>query len=223
MKRAYFLAIAATMALLPGCIISDEVTTVTIRPDGSADLVKFNSNIRSTEQGSKGDEELRQYAEQFDARKNQDFKGIEQAGGKVHDTWWVRREAPYSNIISAWFPSAAALEKWGTIEGEEGQLRLTTHFAQDGGKRKLSMVFLPPKDLRVDDITAPSLKEARQKQANGISEIRLVVLGGQITASRGWAVASDKRSALLALDEIAELLRTSPDRIEALLEWEVNR
>jgi hypothetical protein len=223
MKRAYFLAIAATMALLPGCIISDEVTTVTIRPDGSADLVKFNSNIRSTEQGSKGDEELRQYAEQFDARKNQDFKGIEQAGGKVHDTWWVRREAPYSNIISAWFPIAAALEKWGTIEGEEGQLRLTTHFAQDGGKRKLSMVFLPPKDLRVDDITAPSLKEARQKQANGISEIRLVVLGGQITASRGWAVASDKRSALLALDEIAELLRTSPDRIEALLEWEVNR
>jgi hypothetical protein len=223
MKRAYFLAIAATMALLPGCIISDEVTTVTIRPDGSADLVKFNSNIRSTEQGSKGDEELRQYADEFDARKNQDFVGIEQAGGKVHDTWWVRREAPYSNIVSAWLPSAAALEKWGTIEGEEGQLRLTTHFTQDGRKRKLSMFFLPPKDFKVDDIASPSLKEARQKQVNGISEIRLVVLGGEITASRGWTVASDKRSALLALDEIAELLRTSPDRIEVLLEWEVNR
>jgi hypothetical protein len=63
MKRARFAVTAAAMTLLAGCIVSDEVTTVTIRPDGSADLIKFNSNIRSGEEGSKGDEELRQYVE----------------------------------------------------------------------------------------------------------------------------------------------------------------
>jgi hypothetical protein len=220
MKRVWLPAIA-TLALLPGCIVSDEVTTVTIRPDGSTELVKFNSNIRSTEQGGKGEEELRQYVEEFDARKNQDIVGIERAGDKVVDTWWVRREAPYSNIVSASLPDAAALEKWGTIDGEQGQLRLTTQFLRDGNKRKLSMSFLPPKDFKVDDIALASVKEARQKQANGISEFRLVILGGEITAARGWTVASDKRSALLALDQIAELLRSSPERIEVTLEWAV--
>lgn len=221
MKRAWFAATVSTIALLAGCIVSDEVTTITIRPDGSAELVKFNSNIRSTEQGRKADEELRLYAEEFDARKSQGFVGIEQAGGRVLDTWWVRRDPPYSHIISASLPSATALEKWGTIEGEEGQLQLSTRFSQDGAKRRLSMLFLPPKDFKVADIASPSVKEARQKQANGISEIRVVVLGGEITASQGWTVASDKRSALIDLEGIAELLRTSPDWIEIFIEWDV--
>ena len=154
MTRAWFAAAASTIALLAGCIVSDEVTTLTIRPDGSADLVRFNSNIRSTEQGSKADEELRQYEEEFDARKSQDFVGIEQAGGKVLDTWWVRRDAPYSNITSARLPNAAALEKWGTIVGEEGQMRLTTRFSQHNAKRRLSMSFLPPRDFNVAEIAA---------------------------------------------------------------------
>jgi hypothetical protein len=118
-------------------------------------------------------------------------------------------------------PNAAVLEKWGTIVGEEGQMRLTTRFSQHNAKRRLSMIFLPPRDFNVAEFAASSVKETRQKQANGISEIRLVALDGAITASQGWTVASDKRSALLALDEIAELLRTSPEGIEIFIEWDV--
>jgi hypothetical protein len=224
MKRPWLLAIAASVtALAAGCIVQDDVTTITIRPDGSADLVTFNSNIRSTEPGSKGDDELRHYVEEFDAGKTQEIAAIARAGGTVLDTWWVRRELPYSNVMSARLPNAAALIKWGTIEGEEGQMRVTSHFAQDGDKRKLSMFALPPKDLKLDDIRSTSVKESRKRQANGISEIRVVVLHGEITASQGWTVATDKGSALLDLDEIAELLRTTPEHVEMFVEWKLTR
>jgi len=221
MKRAKFGAIAPFIALFAGCIVSDDVTTLTIHPDGSADLIAFSSNTRSTELGSKADEELRRYAEEFDARKNDEFDRIARAGGKVLDTWWGRRELPYSRIISARLPTADALEKFTTIEGDQGELRVVTRYSQERAKRRLSFSVLPPKDLDLGEFATPSIKDARQRQANGLSEIRLVMLRGDITGTRGWTVASDKQSALLALDEIADLLRTNPDGADLFIEWEV--
>jgi hypothetical protein len=197
------------------------LTTLTIHPDGSADLVAFCSNIRSTEQGAKADEELRKYAEEFDARKDDEFVRIESAGGRVVDAWWVRREAPYSNIISARLPSAAALERFTTIEGNNEELRVMSRYSKDGAKRRLSMSVQPPKDFNAAEIASASVTEARQKQANGLAELRLVMLNGEITATRGWTVATDKRSALLGLNEIADLLRATPNGIEVFIEWEL--
>jgi hypothetical protein len=221
MVRAKLAVIVPTLALVAGCIVSDNVTTITVHPDGSADFVAFSSNIRSTEAGSKADEELRRYAEDFDARRNDEFVRINEAGGKVLDTWWVRRDAPYSNIVSARLPNAVSLEKLMTIDGDPGELRVATRYSQEGRKRKLSMLVQPPKDLNIAEITSSSVKESRRRQANGLSELRVVVLGGEITGSRGWTVSDDKRSALLALDEIADLLRANSTQIEPFIEWEL--
>lgn len=53
-KTALLSTAAATIILIVGCIVSDELTTITIQPDGSADWIRFHSNIRSTEKGEKG-------------------------------------------------------------------------------------------------------------------------------------------------------------------------
>ena len=53
-KTALLSTAAARIILIAGYIVSDELTTITIQPDGSADWVRFQSNIRSTEKGEKG-------------------------------------------------------------------------------------------------------------------------------------------------------------------------
>jgi hypothetical protein len=221
MTRFHVVIALAAAALISGCIVQDEVTTISVRPDGSASLIVFHSNVRSTEEGSKAAEELRQYVETFDARSSDDFVRIRQAGGEAIDGQWLQREVPYSNLISAKLPNAAALEKFCSIEGKDDELRLTTRFSADGTRRKLTMVALPPRDFKLPDNSARSLADLEQDKANGFSETRLVVVGGEIVASKGWTVASDKHSALLSLDEIARLLRNSPNRIELFIEWQV--
>ena len=44
------------LLLVNGCVIGDELTTFTMNPDGSADLVVFRSNLHSTEKGEKGEQ-----------------------------------------------------------------------------------------------------------------------------------------------------------------------
>lgn len=219
MKRLTYCVFALLLA--PGCIVLDEITTLSIRPDGSSELVVFHSNVRSTEQGGKAEEELKQFADGFDARTAEDFVRITQAGGEVVDARWIRREVPYSNLVVARFPKSSALEKLGTIQGKEDETRLSTRYTQNGVRRRLTMIVLPPKDFKAADLSDPSPKEARQNQANGLSETRLVFEAGQIVASRGFQVADDRRSALIAVDEIRRLVRENPERIELFIEWEV--
>ena len=211
----------SAVVLLSGCIVLDEVTTISVHPDGSASLVVFHSNVRSTEAGTNADSELRRYAEDFDARKSEDFIRITQAGGEVVDARWLQREVPYSSLIVARLPTVTALEKFCSIEGKDDDLRLTTQFSANGSRRKLTMVALPPRDFKLPDNSTRSPNEVQQDKANGFSETRIVVTGGQIVASQGWTVASDKSSALLSVDEISRILRNSPDRIELFIEWEV--
>ena len=221
MKRRILAATAACVTVLcAGCIVLDEVTTVSIRPDGSSHLVVFDSNVRSTEQGAEAEKELKRYVEQFNAQSSEDFVRIRNAGGEVVGTNWVRDEPPYSTLVTARFHDAQALEKLWTIEGKEDDLRLSTRFSKDGTRRKLSMIALPPKDLKLEDIS-PDSREARQNRANGISELRIVVIDGRILASQGWTVASDNRSALLSLEDVAQLIRKNSAQVELFLEWEV--
>jgi hypothetical protein len=65
------------------------------------------------------------------------------------------------------------------------------------------------------------MEQLRQEQASGISETRVVVAGGRIIASQGFAVASDKRSALLDPAAIQKLVQSATDKVEIFLEWEL--
>jgi hypothetical protein len=220
-KQARAAFVVLIVGFMAGCIVSDELTTVTIQPDGSADIVKFRSNIRSSEKGGKGEAELQRYVEEFDLHKDSDYVQITQAGGQVAESRWIRKEVPYANVITASFSDAAGLEKFCTIEGKEGELRLVPQFSREGARCRFSITMIPPKDLKHQESSSPSCKEFRQKQANGVSETRFVVAGGQIIASQGFTVAGDKCSALFAPEEVEELLRTKRDQVELYLEWEL--
>ncbi len=205
--------------MLAGCIINDELTTLTIRSDGSADWVRFQSNVRSTEKGEKGILQLKSFVAAFDAREDSDCRRITAAGGKVLDATWVRREEPYATLTTAKFPSAAALEKFCTFKDENGQIIAQARFIQTGNRRKLSLNL--PANQKASLKPTLSLKEFREQQANVISETRVVVAGGTIIASQGFVIAADKRSALLDPCQIDELLAAEAESFELFLEWEL--
>lgn len=207
--------------LLSGCIVLDQVTTLTVRPDGSADLVLFHSNVRSTEEGRKAEDELRRHAEAFDARTSDDLTRITKAGGEVLEARWLRRAAPYATVIAARIPNATVLEKLATIEDDNGQVVVASRYSQEGPRRRLTMVVTPPQDFDASQFATPSPAETQRREANGLNATRVVVEGGRIVSSQGWTVADDRGSALLAWDEVQKLLRDSPKRVDLFIEWEV--
>lgn len=221
MKPVLTAGIVLVVLMLSGCILRDELTTISVYPDGSANLVVFHSNIRSTEEGARGQEELERYAGDFAARRLDHFVRIEAAGGTVTDAHWLRKDAPYASVFVASLPAAEALEKFGSVEGGAGELRVATRFSQTGNRRRLAMRLSPPEGLKVPDDSTRTREEVLQEKANGFSETRIVVVDGRIVASKGWTVASDNRSALLCLDEIARLLRSGSAEIDLFIEWEV--
>jgi hypothetical protein len=216
MRKTKNLSIAAVLlASLGGCLVSDQLTTFTIHPDGSADLVKFQSNIRSTEPGRQGAEELKRYAEDFDARRDPDSLQVTAAGGQVLETRWLRREEPSSNVMVARLPGEAALLAYFTHKDDKGEAMVQPRFEKAGNRRRLSLqVTLPKGDSQ-------PLPDLRQEQASGLSEIRLAVAGGRILAARGFTVAADRRSALIGHAEVRELLQSGKEKAELLLEWEL--
>jgi hypothetical protein len=213
-------AILFVAAIVGGCIVSDQVTTLTIHPDGSADLVRFQSNIHSNEAGTKGEEESRRFVDEFDARRDPDLVRIAESGGKVIESRWVSHEAPFSTLVAARMPTAAVLEKFCTFRGERGETLVEARFKQDGLRRRLSLLISPSKDQEspTSDIATSN---NRQALANGVSETRIAVTRGKIVGARGFTVAADKQSALLAPEEIDRLVRASRDQVELYLEWEV--
>jgi hypothetical protein len=214
---AAFLAISVTLG---GCIVSDQLTTITIHPDGSADVLRVQSNVHSSESGDKAAEELRNYVDQFNGQKDTDQAGIKEAGGEVKESRWIRKEAPHANLVVARLPTAASLEKAFTIKGDNGETVVTARFTKDGMRRKLSLLVRLPLEQVANSPTEQSIKELRARQANGLSETRIAVTGGKITDARGFTVAEDKQSALLEPTAILDLLRTQR-KAEAFIEWEV--
>lgn len=218
----FFTAAAVASGLILGCIVSDELTTITIQPDGSADWVKFQSNIRSSEPGAKGAQELKKFVDEFDARSNSDFVRVSEAGGDVLEAHWVRHEEPYANLLKARFPTAAALERFATIKNDKGEVIAPARFTREGNRRKIAIVIPVPRDEATETETPPSPAELREREANGISETRIVIARGRIVASQGFVVASDKRSCLLDANQIAELIRGRPEQVELFITWELD-
>lgn len=214
--------LAVIVVAFVGCIVSDELTTLTVRPDGSADLVKFQSNIHSTESGAKGTEELKKFVEEFDARRNPDHVRIMESGGEILETRWVQRDEPYANVLKARFPTAASLENYGTLKDDKGDVVAQARFTQDGNRRRLSLIVPIPRDQKLETKPTPSFQEFRSQQANALSETRIVVAGGRITASQGFVVAADKRSCLLDAAQVEELLRGPPAQVELFVAWELD-
>lgn len=217
LAAAVFLGCAA---LFRGCIIGDELSTITIHPDGSADLVKLQSNVHSSEQGAKGDEELRRYAQEFDARKSADHLRISDAGGRVEESRWVRKEPPYANVVVGKLPSAAVLEKAFTFNDDDGKTVVAAHFTKKSTRRKFSLEVTLPLEQVLKSTAEKTIEELRASQANGLSETRFAIAGGKIVDARGFTVAADKQSALLEPKAIIELLK-SQRHVEVFLEWEV--
>jgi len=217
-------ALLTPLLLFAGCIVGDELTTITIQPDGSANMVTFRSNLRSTQSGQDGERELADYRVTFESRTQEDMARIRAAGGTIIQASWVREQAPFSNIVSVRFPHAAALEKFGTSRNDDGSLQITTQWESDGAHRRLLVrIMARPAALALSQFTKPSIEKFRQHLADGISETRIAVAGGTITGVRGFVVARDRRSALLDPSEIAELLQANGGKTELFLDWEVTQ
>ena len=217
------LAILLPFLLVVGCIVSDQLTTFTIHPDGSADVVIFRANLRSSEKGERAESELADYKTRFDTRTDDEFIRIRDAGGTI-DASWVREQAPFSNVIRARFADATALEKYLTMRNDDGGPLVTTSFHKDGQRRKLTiLVTMPTDQIPASESFPNNVEQSRQSYADGISETRFAVTRGAITAARGFNIAEDKQSALLDISALAAMLRRGQGKADLHLEWEVTQ
>ena len=88
-------AVLIPLFLVGGCVVGDQLTTITVHPDGSADVVVFSSNLHSTEKGDRAEKELADYKASFETRAEMSVAArIGEAGGKAVETSWVRQQAP---------------------------------------------------------------------------------------------------------------------------------
>src|SRR5690242_19234991 len=173
MKSTNYTRLALVLILFAGgCVVGDELTTFTLNPDGSADLVVFRSNLHSTEKGEKGEKELAEYQANFDTQAKEEFSRIRDAGGQVMLTSWVRARAPFSNVVHAHFPDTAALEKYWTVKDEDKRPLITTRFQKDGARRRLTFRITVPEDNEQAPAASADINQFRQALANGISETR---------------------------------------------------
>lgn len=222
MKKRLLLTAVTMVVIAIGCLINDEITTITIRPDGSADWVKFVSNVRSSETGDKRAQELRKFVDEFETRTGADFVHIREVGGELLETRWIEADEPYSAFIKARFPSAATLERFWTVKGEKGDVLIQARFTPNSKRRRLSLLIAGPREKAAESERPLTSRDLREQQANGISETRIVVADGQIVACEGFVPAADKRSCLIDRTRIDELLRGTTGEVELFVEWEVS-
>jgi len=218
-RQAPWLA-AAVVLLASGCIECDEVTTLTVQPDGAAEWVRFRSDVHSTEAGEKGQAELRRYVEEFDARSSSECVRLGDVGGELVESRWIRREEPYADLLRAHLPAAAVLERFYTYTNDAGDPEVRARFTKDGARRRLSwwVIFPTPEHPPVQ----PDAAESAADRADGFSEFRVAVTGGTVTAARGFAIAKDGRSALVDRAEVADVLRHATEQqVEFFVEWHV--
>lgn len=222
---AVTLCLTGTVLFMQGCIVRDELTTITVNPDGSAEWIRHQSNIRSTEKGKKGAEELQKFVDDFNARKDPELVRMIASGGEIVEARWIRSIEPYATLVVARLPTATAVETFFTLKNDKDEIIARPRFTQNGTRRKLAVSIPLPKDAEdASDPTEkknPSLRELRAQQANSISETRLVIARGHIISSQGFAVAADGRSCLIDPTRIEELTRGRPESIELFVEWEV--
>ena len=209
--------VSAILLLVTSCIVSDELSVITILADGSADWVRFQSNIRSTEKGEKGMEERRRFVDDFEAQRDPDFERLRAAGGKVLEARWIQKQEPYSTVVTARLPGPKALEEFLTLRGNQGEPAVQTRFTQDGSRRRLALTVSFPEE-KLPELSSDDAR--RQEDADGFSRMRIAVLPGRILSSRGFKASADGRSALLDLQEIESALRAGRGKADLFIEWD---
>lgn len=216
------LAILLSLLLIGGCVVGDELTTLTIHPDGSADLVVFRSNLHSTEKGEHAQKELADYKANFEKHVRKEFARVLEAGGKIVDVSWIRDEVPFSNLVRVHFPHSKVLEQYGTVSSDDGSARITTTFHKDGAHRRLTVhIVTPPGKQQADKSPPETAAQVRQEHANAVSETRIAVADGFITDAKGFLIAKDKQSALLDHTQIGDAIRAGKGEAKFYLEWNV--
>lgn len=222
LRKCLLLTTVTVIAIVAGCLINDELTTLTIRSDGSADWVKFVSNVRSSETGDKRAQELRKFVDEFETRTGSDFVRIRDAGGELLEAQWIEADEPYCAYIKAKLPTAAALEQFWTVKGEQGDVLVQARFTRNAQRRRFSLIITGSRERAADTPKPMTARDLREQQANGISETRIAVTDGQIVACEGFVPAADKRSCLIDRTRIDELLRATTGEVELFVEWEVS-
>ena len=218
-----WLLLVPVIAGMGGCIVHDQITTLTINPDGSGDLIILRSNIRSTEKGSRAETEIAEYHASFDAQTQDDFKRIRESGARLEMAMWVRKQVPMAHSIRASIPNAAALEKLASFRDARGTIVVTPKFTISDIHRRLAFhVTVSSEQIPTPSSNADRFANFKRTQASGISDFRVAVYGGKIMDARGFNIASDGQSALLDVDEISSLLRASNGDIEIFVQWEVS-
>lgn len=219
-RRIYYVAALASIALLASCIVSDQLTTVTINADGSAELICVQTNVHSSEQGAKAAADLERYRTEFNQQQSADDARLLAAGALLQEARWLREEPPLATVATWRLPSADVLQRAFTIPGDDGQALVTAQFTSEGERRRFSLVVSLPPEQTANVQTQQTLRELRQTQADNLSETRFVVASGKIEDARGFTVAGDRQSALLEVREIIEALR-GQRQYEAYLVWNV--
>jgi hypothetical protein len=216
-------ALLLLFLVIGGCVVGDQLTTLTINPDGSAEIVVFRSNLRSSEVGDAGRRELAEYKASFESRTDQESSQIRTAGGQIINASWIRQQPPYSNTLHASFPNATVLEQYMSEGKRDDGYSLTTQFQSNGSRRKLTIKVTMPIDMIPSLDASTDNKQLRQTLADGISETRIVVTQGSITSAHGFSIAKDKQSALLNIGEVAGSLLQGQGKSEFHIEWEVKQ
>ncbi|NLB69446.1 MAG: hypothetical protein GX804_07165 [Lentisphaerae bacterium] len=222
MKYKFYFLITVVVLFACGCIVNDDVSVLTINPDGSADLVVFCSNIHSTEKGEKGREEVAGYCRAFDARSRDDMQRLTKAGAVIKSAEWIDKSVPMSNLLQASFPDLESLKSLLNFSDSEGKQTIKPKYTFSNGVGHFSVqVEVNEKDIPDAQDATARYAQFKRDRANSISEMRIAIAGGKITEASGLIVARDGQSALIDSDDILEKLRTNKGKAEFFMQWEI--
>ncbi|MCA9063720.1 MAG: hypothetical protein KDA96_11695, partial [Planctomycetaceae bacterium] len=165
-SRIFLLLMSAL--ILAGCIVGDRVTTFTINPDGSAELMIWQSNLHSTQTGEAAVRELADFRTSFAAQTSDEFEKVRNAGGTIVSATLLREQAPFSCVIRARLDDVSAIGRYFAADDTQDGVQIKSAFVADGNRRTLTIQVVVPDQLRkgftAQDLT---LQERRQAVADG--------------------------------------------------------
>jgi hypothetical protein len=210
--------ILLSLLLLPGCIVSDQITTLIIQPDGSAEVIVVRSNIHFRGNDEKREEEQEEYRRKFNDGEQFWFDRIQTSGGTIEETRWIKQTPPMANYLRGSLPNQEAVEKLLTLDNN---WKIQSNITTDGSTRTLKVTVIPPPDKKLSAPPADPEK-IRKKLANSISHTRIAIQNGKIIEAEGFMVADDGQSALVDEGAFPDRLWKENAGVELLLSWKHN-
>ncbi len=212
----------SAMMLNSGCIVHDQNTTLVINEDGSADMTILRSNIRSTASGDRANEQIADFRAALNERTHDDFKRLRGAGATVEMSMWLREQVPMAHVLRASIPNRSSLEKMATLRDSEGAVVVDPDFSVNGTRRRLGFrISIDPESISKPAAGGSGLEAFMEQRATAMSDIRICVSEGEISAASGFRIADDGRSALFDEDKIKSLIQCGDGEAEIFIEWDV--